>query len=70
MIEVQHYVLDNFIYWKNKEKTLFTLNICFAASAGLITLWFVSIRYLIVIGLWGVVSLSSPFFLALGKSMI
>ena len=26
--EVQYYVLDNFFYWKSKEKTLYTLNLC------------------------------------------
>jgi len=67
--EVQHYIVENFFYWKSKEKTLFTLNLCFIAFIGMLPLLVIPLRYLMVAGLWGVTSLSSPFFMAVFKSL-
>ena len=68
--EVLYYILDNFFYWKNKEKTLLTQNILFAVSIATIPLIFIPIRYIIVVGLWSAVGMNSPFFSALVKSFI
>lgn len=68
--EVQYYIIDNFLYWKSKEKTLFTLNACFGAFIGMLPLIVIPLRYLIVAGMWFIVSLSSPFFLAVFKSLL
>jgi hypothetical protein len=67
--EVLYFALENFFFWKSKEKTLLTLNLCLVVFVGLIPLWIIPLRYLVVIGLWGSVSLSSPFWLAVGRSI-
>ena len=69
-IEMQYYLMEHFVYWKSKEKTLFTLNICLLASLGSIPLVLIPIRYLMVAGLWGLTALSSPFFMAVGKAVL
>lgn len=68
--EMQHYILDNFFYWKNKEKTLLTLNVCLAQIILLVPLMFFPVRYVIILLLWGIVSLSSPFCVACGQAII
>lgn len=68
--EVQYYILENFFYWKSKEKTLLTLNICLVITVALIPLWVIPLRYLVAIGLWLLVSLSSPFCVAVGRSIL
>lgn len=60
--EVLYYIIEHFLYWKSKEKTLFTLNLCFLAFLGMLPVILIPLRYLIVAGMWGLVSLSSPFF--------
>ena len=70
MIEMQHYVVENFFYWKSKEKTLLTLNLCLVKSLLLVPLMVIPVRYFIVLGLWGIVSLSSPFCVACGQAII
>jgi hypothetical protein len=68
--EVQYYILENYFYWKNKEKTLYTLNLCVLAIFALIPLWIIPIRYIIVGGMWIGVASNSPFFMALFKSLV
>lgn len=70
MTEVQYYILENFFYWHSKEKTLLTLNMCLIAFVALLPMLFIPARYFVVAGLWGIVSLSSPFCIAIGKSLI
>jgi hypothetical protein len=70
LFEVVYHVLENFFFWHSKEKTLFTLNILAGASLGAIPLMFIPFRYIIAAGLWGIVSLSSPFFCAVFKSLL
>ena len=68
--EVMYYVIEHFVFWKSKEKTLFTLNLCFLAFLGMLPIIVIPLRYLAVVGLWGLVSLSSPFCMAVAKSVI
>jgi hypothetical protein len=68
--EVQYYIIEHFLFWKSKEKTLLTLNLCFLSFCCQLPLIFVPLRYLLVAGLWGLVSLSSPFCMAVAKSLI
>lgn len=68
--EVIYHVLENFFYWQSKEKTLFTLNMLAFASVGAVPLMFLPFRYFVAIGLWGIVSLSSPFWCAVFKSLL
>ena len=68
--EMQHYFLDNYFYWKSKEKTLFTLNICLIQVILLVPMMFFPIRYVVVLLLWGIVSLSSPFCVACGQAIV
>ena len=68
--EVQYYVIEHFLYWKSKEKTLFTLNMCFFAILAMLPLIIIPLRYLIVAGMWGLTCSSSPFFMAIGKSLL
>lgn len=68
--EVQYYLIEHFLYWKSKEKTLFTLNVCFIACLCMLPLIVIPLRYLIVAGMWGLTGLSSPFFMAVGKSLL
>ena len=68
--EVQYYILENFFYWKSKEKTLLTLNLCLISFVALVPLWIIPLRYLVVAGLWLLVSLSSPFCVAVGRSIL
>ena len=70
MFEVQYYILENFFYWKSKEKTLLTLNLSLISFVALVPLWVIPLRYLIVAGLWLIVSLSSPFCVAVGRSIL
>jgi hypothetical protein len=70
LFEMTYYIIENFFFWHNKEKTLFTLNCLAGASVGAIPLMFLPFRYIMVIGLWGLVSLSSPFFSAVFKSIL
>ena len=56
MIDQQFSFMENFIFWKNKEKTLVTLNVCFFLVAAMIPLWIIPIRYFVVVGLWGAVA--------------
>lgn len=68
--EVLYYVFENFFFWKSKEKTLLTLNLCLIIFIALIPLWIIPLRYLVVAGLWLSVSLSSPFCVAVGRSIL
>lgn len=68
--EVQYYLIEHFLYWKSKEKTLFTLNLCFLAFLGMLPVIFIPLRYVAVAGMWGLASLSSPFFMAVFKSLL
>jgi hypothetical protein len=68
--EVQYYILENFFFWHSKEKTLLTLNMCLIAFIGLLPMLIIPVRYFIVAGLWGIVSLSSPLCIAISKSLI
>ena len=70
LFELQYYIIENFFYWKSKEKTLLTLNIMLLGFFGALPLFIVPIRYLVVMGLWLVVSLSSPFCVAIGQAII
>jgi hypothetical protein len=68
-IEVQNYIIENYFFWKSKEKTLFTLNICLLSTLAFVPLWFVPIRYFIVLGLWSAAASNSPFLIAIVKSL-
>ena len=70
LFEVQYYILENFFYWNSKEKTLLTLNLCLVSFLALIPLWIIPLRYLVVIGLWLGVSVSSPFCVAVFRSFL
>ena len=70
MFEVQYYILDNFFFWKNKEKTLLTQNILLGVSFASIPIIFIPFRFIILIGIWGAVGMNSPFFVAVLKSFI
>jgi hypothetical protein len=64
IFDLQYYLIENCLYWKNSERTLLTLNTCLVAFLALLPVIFVPLRYLIVAGMWGAMSLSSPFFMA------
>jgi hypothetical protein len=70
LFEVQYYILENFFFWKSKEKTLLTLNLCMIGFLGMIPLWIIPLRYLVVAGLWLTVSMSSPFCMAIFRSLL
>ena len=70
MFEVYYYVVENHFFWLSKEKTIFTLNLCLAAIAALVPLWIIPIRYMVVVGLWGLVASHSPFFVSVGRSLL
>lgn len=70
MLDGQCYFLQNYIFWDSKEKTLMTINLCVVACFGIIPVLFIPIRYFIVAGLWGLVSLSSPFCKAIGQAIL
>lgn len=70
MFEVQYYILDNFFFWKNKEKTLFTQNILLGVSFASLPVLFIPFRYIMLLGIWGAVGMNSPFFIAIAKSSI
>jgi hypothetical protein len=64
VFEVQYYIIENCFYWKSKEKTLLMLNLMLLAFFGTLPLIFIPIRYFVVLGLWGIVSMSSPYCVA------
>jgi hypothetical protein len=68
--EVQYYILENYFYWKSKEKTLLTMNLCLLAFFAMLPLWIIPLRYIVVLGLWLSVSLSSPFCVTVGRSIV
>lgn len=68
--EVLYYVLENYYFWKSKEKTLFAMNFWAMGFVGSLPILIIPLRYIIVAGLWGLVSLSSPFCMAVAKSWI
>lgn len=65
LFDFQYYVIENFFYWKSKEKTLLMLNMMLVGAVGMLPLVFIPKRYLIVGGLWGAVASNSPFFMAI-----
>ena len=68
--EVQYYVLDNFFYWKSKEKTLYTLNLCLLGFFCALPVYIIPLRYVLTLGLWSLVAMNSPFWLAVGKALV
>lgn len=69
-IEIMFYIVENFIYWKSKEKTLFMMNICFLVFGISIPLMLIPLRYLIVLAMWSFTATNSPFIMAITKSII
>ena len=69
LIDLQLYMVENFIYWRSKQKTLFTMNLMLVLSFASIPLLFIPTRYLVVLSLWAMAGLSSPFLLAVCKSL-
>jgi hypothetical protein len=70
VFDFQYFFIENCLYWKNPEKTLFMLNSMLVAFVGMLPLLFIPLRYVIVAGMWGLTSLSSPFFVAVGQAII
>jgi len=69
-IEIMFYIVENFIYWRSKEKTLFMMNICFLVFGISIPLMLTPLRYLIVLAMWSFTATNSPFIMAITKSII
>ena len=67
--EIQYYVLENFVFWKSKEKTLLTLNLMLIIFFAMIPMWFFPMRYFVAAGLWISVAYNSPFWRAVGLAM-
>lgn len=61
---------ENYYFWKSKEKTLFACNFCLACFVLMLPLYVIPFRFVLVAGLWGLVSLSSPFCVAVFKALI
>lgn len=70
VFEVQYYIIEQCFYWQNKQKTLLMLNILLLSFFLAIPLLFIPLRYFLVLGLWGTVSLSSPFCVALRQGLV
>lgn len=68
--EIQYYLIEQCFYWKNKQKTLLMLNILLLTSFLALPLLIIPLRYFLVLGLWGAVSLSSPFCVAVRQGLV
>jgi len=69
-IEVMFFIIENFIYWRSKEKTLFMMNVCFLVFGASIPMMLIPLRYLIVLAMWSYTATNSPFIMAITKSII
>ena len=64
IFDLQYYLIENCIYWKSAERTLLTLNGCLMLFLGSLAVFVIPLRYIMVAGIWGSMSLSSPFVIA------
>ena len=70
IFDFQYYLIENCLYWKSSEKTLLTLNTMLMGFVGALPLLFISLRYVVVLGMWGFVAMHSPFFMALAQAIV
>lgn len=70
IFEVWYYVIEHFFYWKSKDKTLYTLNMCVMVSLGLLPVLVIPLRYFVVVAMWSITALNSPFTMAVFKSLV
>ena len=67
-IHLAYDFIDDFIYWKQPQKSIFLLKEALKLPVLVfITMYFLSLRYLLVAGIWIVALMHSPFFVSLFK---